>query len=64
MSICCRDSKGRFVSKTDVPKNNRSIRVTDESWEIFNDVALCLGVTKGDLFQVIVMEVAVQKCKE
>ena len=64
MTIYFRDSKGRFISKTNAPKNNRSIRVTDEAWEIFTNAAFYLGIAKGDLFQMIVMGIAVQSYRE
>ena len=49
-----KDWRGRFISKSDDYRKVRSIRVTDEIWEKFGDMALQQGITRADLLEEIV----------
>ena len=49
-----KDWHGRFIFKSDDYRNVRSIRVTDEIWEKFGEMALERGITRADLLEEIV----------
>ena len=49
-----KDWHGRFVFKSDDYRHVRSIRVTDEIWEKFGEMALQRGITRADLLEEIV----------
>ena len=49
-----KDWRGRFISKSDDYRKVRSMRVTDEIWEKFGDIALQQGITRADLLEEIV----------
>ena len=49
-----RNSRGRFINKSDSDRQVRSIRVTDEIWEKFGKVAAQRGITRADLLEEIV----------
>ena len=49
-----KDWRGRFVSKSDDYRKVRSMRVTDEIWEKFGDMALQRGITRADLLEEMV----------
>ena len=49
-----KDWHGRFVFKSDDYRHVRSIRVTDEIWEEFGEMALERGITRADLLEEIV----------
>ena len=49
-----KDWRGRFVSKSDDYRKVRSIRVTDEIWEKFGDLAVRRSITRADLLEEIV----------
>ena len=49
-----KDWHGRFVLKSDDYRHVRSMRVTDEIWEKFGEMALERGITRADLLEEIV----------
>ena len=49
-----KDWRGRFINKSDDYRKVRSIRVTDEIWEKFGDMALQQSITRADLLEGIV----------
>ena len=49
-----RNKKGRFVSKSQSGRKVRSIRVTDEVWNKFGEMAVQRGITRADLLEEIV----------
>ena len=49
-----KDWHGRFIFKSDDYRHVRSIRVTDEIWEKFGEMALEWGITRADLLEEIV----------
>ena len=51
-----RDLKGQFTNKSDSDRNVRSIRVTDEIWEKFGEMANQRSITRADLLEEIVEE--------
>ena len=46
-----RDNKGQFTNKSDTQRKVRSIRATDQTWEIFGDIAQQQGITRADLLE-------------
>ena len=46
-----RDNKGQFTNKSDTQRKVRSIRTTDQTWEIFGDIAQQQGITRADLLE-------------
>ena len=51
-----RNLRGQFVNKSDSDRYVRSIRVTDEIWEKFGDMAVERCITRADLLEEIVEE--------
>ena len=51
-----RDWHGRFICKSDDYRKVRAIRVTDEIWEKFGEMALERGITRADLLEEMVEE--------
>ena len=49
-----KDWHGRFIFKSDDYRRVRSIRVTDQIWEKFGEMALERGITRADLLEEIV----------
>ena len=49
-----RDKKGRFDKKSDAGRKVRSIRVTDETWEKFGEMANQQSITRADLLEQMV----------
>ena len=49
-----KDWRGRFINKSDDYRKVRSMRVTDEIWEKFGDMAFQQGITRADLLEEIV----------
>ena len=49
-----KDWRGRFVSKSNDYRKVRSMRVTDEIWEKFGNIAFQQGITRADLLEEIV----------
>ena len=49
-----KDWHGRFINKSDDYRHVRSMRVTDEIWEKFGEMALERGITRADLLEEIV----------
>ena len=49
-----RDSRGQFSNKSDSDRQVRSIRVTDEIWEKFGEMAAQRSITRADLLEEIV----------
>ena len=49
-----RNKKGRFVSKSQSGRKVRSIRVTDEVWNKFGEMAVQRGITRADLLEEVV----------
>ena len=49
-----RNFKGQFVNKSDGNRQVRSIRVTDEIWEKFGNIASERSITRADLLEEIV----------
>ena len=49
-----KDWRGRFISKSDDYRRVRSMRVTDEIWEKFGDMAFQRSITRADLLEEIV----------
>ena len=50
-----RDSKGRFSNKSDLKREVRSLRATDEVWEKLGIMADSLGITRADLIEEFVI---------
>lgn len=46
-----RNKKGQFGRKSDTDRKVRSIRVTDDAWEKFGEMATCQGITRADLLE-------------
>ena len=46
-----RDNKGQFTNKSNTQRKVRSIRATDQTWEIFGDIAQQQGITRADLLE-------------
>ena len=44
-----KDWHGRFINKSDDYRHVRSMRVTDEIWEKFGEMALERGIIRADL---------------
>ena len=51
-----RDLRGQFTNKSDSDRHVRSIRVTDEIWEKFGEIAAERCITRADLLEEIVKE--------
>ncbi len=49
-----RDWHGRFINKSDDYRHVRGMRVTDEIWEKFGEMALERGITRADFLEEIV----------
>ena len=49
-----RNKKGQFGRKSDSDRQVRSIRVTDEVWQNFGNMASERGITRADLLEKIV----------
>ena len=49
-----RNEKGQFDRKSDVDRKVRSIRVTDEVWKKFGEMATQRGITRADLLEQMV----------
>ena len=49
-----RDSRGQYINKSDSNRLVRSIRVTDEIWEKFGEMAAQRSITRADLLEEIV----------
>lgn len=49
-----KDWRGRFINKSDDYREVRSMRVTDEIWKKFGDMALQRSITRADLLEEIV----------
>ena len=46
-----RNKKGQFGRKSESDRKVRSIRVTDEAWEKFGEIATQQGITRADLLE-------------
>ena len=51
-----RNLKGQFINKSDSDRRVRSIRVTDEVWKKFGQMAAQQSITRADLLEEIVKE--------
>lgn len=51
MSSQSRSEHGRFASKSDEPREVRSIRLTDSTWQKLGDIADSRGITRADLIE-------------
>ena len=51
-----RDWHGRFICKSDDYRKVRAIRVTDQVWEKFGEMAAQRCITRADLLEEIVKE--------
>ena len=51
-----RNLKGQFTNKSDSDRRVRSIRVTDETWEKFGDMAAQRSITRADLLEEMIKE--------
>ena len=51
-----RNLKGQFINKSDSDRKVRSIRVTDEIWDKFGEMAAQRSITRADLLEEIVKE--------
>ena len=49
-----RDNRGQYINKSDSNRQVRSIRVTDEIWEKFGEMAAHRSITRADLLEEIV----------
>ena len=49
-----RNFRGQYVRKSDSDRQVRSIRVTDEIWQKFGEMALERSITRADLLEEIV----------
>ncbi len=49
-----RDFRGQFVNKSNSERKVRSIRVTDEIWEKFGEMAAQRCITRADLLEEVV----------
>lgn len=49
-----RNQQGQFINKSDSERRVRSIRVTDEVWEKFGEMAIQRGITRADLLEEII----------
>ena len=49
-----RDNRGQYINKSDINRQVRSIRVTDEIWEKFGKMAAQRSITRADLLEEIV----------
>ena len=49
-----RNFRGQFVNKSDGNRQVRSIRVTDEIWEKFGNIASERSITRADLLEELV----------
>ena len=49
-----RNHRGQFINKSNSDRRVRSIRVTDEIWEKFGEVAVKRCITRADLLEEIV----------
>ena len=49
-----RDWHGRFICKSDDYRKVKTIRVTDEVWEGFGEMAAQRGITRADFLEEIV----------
>ena len=49
-----RSSEGRFTNKSDQNRHVRSIRVTDEVWQKFGEMAAQRSITRADLLEEMV----------
>ena len=49
-----RNFRGQYVHKSDSDRQVRSIRVTDEIWADFGEMADLQGITRADLLEEIV----------
>lgn len=52
-----KDSKGRFVRKSDSDRKIRSIRATDETWDLLGDKAEKNDMTRADYLEALVRNV-------
>ena len=46
-----RTKQGKFLPKSDDYRQVRSIRLTDNSWEVLGKLAECRGITRADLLE-------------
>lgn len=51
MSSQSRSEHGRFAAKSDAPREVRSIRLTDSTWEKLGDIADSRRITRADLIE-------------
>lgn len=49
-----RNSRGQFANKSDCNRQVRSIRVTDEIWHNFGELATQRSITRADLLEEVV----------
>ena len=49
-----RNQRGQFTNKSNSERRVRSIRVTDEVWDKFGEMAIQQGITRADLLEEIV----------
>lgn len=54
MSNQGRSEAGRFASKSDEPREVRSIRLTDSTWEKLGEIADLRCITRADLIEELV----------
>jgi predicted DNA-binding protein len=48
-----RGDGGKFLAKSDDERHVRSIRATDETWEVFGELAASRGQTRADLLETL-----------
>ena len=49
-----RNQRGQFASKSNSERRVKSIRVTDEVWDKFGEIAIQRGITRADLLEEII----------
>ena len=49
-----RDFRGQYIRKSDSDRQVRSIRVTDDIWKKFGEMAYQRGITRADLLEEMV----------
>jgi hypothetical protein len=54
MSTQERKESGRFTFKSDTHRSVRSIRTTDNTWEVLGSISASWGITRADLLEYIV----------
>lgn len=52
--------KGKFTTKSDEPREVRSIRATDQTWIELGDHAESRGITRADLLEALTNELTIK----